>query len=204
MAVAVCGLKARIRLEKQSKREPPRLQARPQGESAAPPRAVGAQQQLQQWSRLLEHTATHFGSATGIGLEIRPSLEWAETPAPDFAKSVEASAAMRVALRPPPMLEDTAMAKGYSINTYRAIDDPVAFAAYAKLAGPAVQASGGRFLVRGNPVKTYEAGLNQRVVVVEFDSVEQAQAAYESHGYQEALRALGHGAERDIRIVEGL
>jgi uncharacterized protein (DUF1330 family) len=102
------------------------------------------------------------------------------------------------------VLEDITMAKGYAINTYRSIHDPVAFAAYAKLAGPAVQASGGRFLVRGSPVKTYEAGLNQRVGVVEFDSVEQAQAAYEGQGYQEALRALGNAAERDIRIVEGL
>jgi uncharacterized protein (DUF1330 family) len=96
------------------------------------------------------------------------------------------------------------MAKGYSITTYRAIHDPNALAAYAKLAGPAVQAFGGRFLVRGNPVKTYERGLNLRAVVVEFESVERAQAALESPAYQEALRALGDGAERDIRIIEGV
>lgn len=96
------------------------------------------------------------------------------------------------------------MPKGYIINTYRAIHDPFALATYAKLAGPAVEALGGRILVRGSPVKTYEAGLPLRAVVVEFDNVEQAQAAYESGKYQDALRALGDGAERDIRIVAGL
>ena len=95
------------------------------------------------------------------------------------------------------------MAKGYWIATYRSIKNPDALAAYAKLAGPAIQAGGGRFLVRGTPVKTYEAGLDQRAVVIEFDSVQQAVAAHDSAGYQAALKALGSGAERDIRIVEG-
>jgi uncharacterized protein (DUF1330 family) len=100
-------------------------------------------------------------------------------------------------------MEET-LAKGYWVATYRSIKSPDALAAYAKLAAPAIQASGGRFLARGMPVKTYEAGLSQRVVVIEFDSVQQAQAAHDSQGYQEALRALGDGAERDIRIVEGV
>ncbi len=96
------------------------------------------------------------------------------------------------------------MAKAYWIATYRALKNPDALAAYAKLAGPATQAGGGRFLARGNPSKVYEAGLDQRVVVIEFDSVQHAVAAHDSPGYQEALRALGNGAERDIRIVEGV
>ena len=96
------------------------------------------------------------------------------------------------------------MAKGYWVATYRSIRNPDALAAYAKLAGPAVQAAGGKFLVRGMPAKTYEAGLNQRVVVIEFDSVDKATAAHDSAAYQEALKLLGNGAERDIRIVEGV
>ena len=95
------------------------------------------------------------------------------------------------------------MAKGYWIACYRSIKSAEAMAAYAKLAGPAIQAGGGRFLVRGTPAKTYEAGLDQRVVVIEFDSVQQATAAHDSAGYQAALKALGDGADRDIRIVEG-
>ena len=96
------------------------------------------------------------------------------------------------------------MAKAYWVATYRAISDPEALAAYATLAGPAIAAAGGTFLVRGTPAKTYEAGLNQRTVVIAFDSVAAATAAHDGPGYQAALRALGNGADRDIRIVEGV
>ena len=96
------------------------------------------------------------------------------------------------------------MAKTYWIGTYRSISNPEKLAAYAVLAGPAIAAGGGKFVVRGTPAKTYEAGLNQRTVVVEFDSLEQAVAAHDSPAYQAALAALGDGAERDIRLVEGL
>jgi uncharacterized protein (DUF1330 family) len=96
------------------------------------------------------------------------------------------------------------MAKAYWITCYRSITDQEAFANYAKLAGPAIQAAGGRFVVRGNPAKTYEAGLNQRTVVTEWESVEKAIAGHDSSGYQAALKALGRAAERDVRIVEGV
>ena len=96
------------------------------------------------------------------------------------------------------------MAKGYWINTFRAVRDPDKLAAYAELAGPVMRASGGHFLARGVPTQVFEAGVMERTVVIEFESVEQAIATYESPAYQEALRALGDGAERDIRIVEGL
>jgi uncharacterized protein (DUF1330 family) len=96
------------------------------------------------------------------------------------------------------------MAKTYWIGTYRSISNPEKLAAYAVLAGPAITAGGGKFIVRGTPAKTYEAGLNQRTVVVEFESLAQAMAAHDSPAYQAALAALGDGAERDIRLVEGL
>lgn len=96
------------------------------------------------------------------------------------------------------------MAKAYWVVCYHSIRNPEALAAYAKLAGPVIQASGGRFLVRGTPAKTYEAGLNQRTVVTEFESLEKALAAHDTPGYQEALRVLGDAAVRDLRIVEGV
>ena len=96
------------------------------------------------------------------------------------------------------------MAKGYWVACYRSISKPEALADYAKLAAPAIQAAGGRFLARGNPTKVYEAGVNQRVVIIEFDSVEKAIAAHDSPGYQAALKALGNAVDREIRIVEGV
>jgi len=96
------------------------------------------------------------------------------------------------------------MAKAYWIAAYRAVRDPEALAAYGKLAGPAIQAAGGRFLARGSPARVYESGLAERTVVIEFDSVEQAIAAHDSPGYQQALRALGNGADRDVRIIGGV
>ena len=96
------------------------------------------------------------------------------------------------------------MAKAYWINCFRAVKDSAKVDEYRKLAGPVMEAAGAKFLVRGDPAKVYEAGLNMRTVVIEFPSVEAAIAAHDSPGYQAALKALGDGAERDLRIVEGL
>jgi uncharacterized protein (DUF1330 family) len=96
------------------------------------------------------------------------------------------------------------MPKAYWVSAYRTVKDPDKLAAYAKLAGPALTAGGGRFLARGDPAKVYELGLKQRTVLLEFESVGQAVAAYDSPAYQAALAALGDGAEREIRIIEGI
>lgn len=96
------------------------------------------------------------------------------------------------------------MSKAYWISSYRSVNDPEALAAYATLAAPALQDAGGKFLARGLPAQVFEDGLQQRTVVLEFSSVAQAVAAYGSPAYQEALRALGTAAERDLRIVEGV
>ncbi|MGL5115415.1 MAG: DUF1330 domain-containing protein [Beijerinckiaceae bacterium] len=96
------------------------------------------------------------------------------------------------------------MAKAYWIAMYRSVNNPEALAAYARLSGPAIQAAGGRIMVRGTPAKTYEAGMDQRTVLIEFDSVEAAIAAHDSPAYQAAMAVLGDGAVRDIRIVEGV
>ncbi len=97
------------------------------------------------------------------------------------------------------------MAKGYWIAFYRAVHDADKLAAYAKLAGPAIQAAGGRFLARGMAAHAYEAGIAQRTVLVEFPSVADAVRCHDGPAYQEALRALGKGSvDRDMRIVEGV
>jgi uncharacterized protein (DUF1330 family) len=99
---------------------------------------------------------------------------------------------------------ETIMAKAYWVSTYFSVSNPEAMAEYAKLAGPALAAAGAKFLARGTAVKAYEKGLTERCVIIEFDSVAAAIAAHDGPGYQAALKALGNGAQRDIRIVEGL
>ena len=75
------------------------------------------------------------------------------------------------------------MPKAYWVTTYREIKDPAKLAAYAKLAPVALAPYGVRYLCRGNPNATFEAGLNERLVVSEFPSLEKAIAGHDSPGY---------------------
>ena len=97
------------------------------------------------------------------------------------------------------------MPKGYWVSVYPTIDDPGRLDVYNELAGVAVKAAGGRVVAGiGSRVDAHEAGIAERVVLIEFDSFEQAIAARASAAYQEALAALPDGFERDFRIIEGL
>jgi len=96
------------------------------------------------------------------------------------------------------------MPKAYWISCYRQVSDLDKLVAYAKLAGPAIESGGGRFLARSVAAQAYEDGKMDRTVIIEFDSVEQAIAVHESAAYQLALAAMGDGAVRDMRIVEGV
>ena len=111
----------------------------------------------------------------------------------------------REQLRAPRLQRLTRFAvSAYWISIYREIVDPEKVAAYAKLAGPALQAGGGRFLARGVAEQVYEAGEATRTVVLEFPSVQAAREAHDSAAYAEALAALDGGAVRDLRIVPGV
>jgi uncharacterized protein (DUF1330 family) len=94
--------------------------------------------------------------------------------------------------------------KGYWIVCYQSVSDASVLPEYAKAARPVIEAAGGRPLVAGKPAKTYEAGVDQRTVIIEFESVEKAIATYESEGYRAALKVLNNAAKRDFRIVEGV
>ena len=92
----------------------------------------------------------------------------------------------------------------YWISIYREILDEDKLAAYARLAGPALEANGGTFLARGLPEQTYESGEVTRTTLIEFESVAAAKAAHDSPAYQEALAALAGGVVREVRIVPGV
>jgi uncharacterized protein (DUF1330 family) len=96
------------------------------------------------------------------------------------------------------------MAKAFWVTTYREIFDANKLAQYAKLALPAIEAGGGKFIARGMPEKVYENGLMQRTVVIEFPNMATAIATHDSAAYQQALDALGDGADRDMRLIEGV
>lgn len=96
------------------------------------------------------------------------------------------------------------MPKAYIAVFYREPPDPDALTAYAKLAGPAVLANGGRILARGGRVKSLEGGIEERTVILEFENFDAALAHYNSEAYQRARAALGDGAVRDMRLVEGV
>src|SRR5260370_10376044 len=96
------------------------------------------------------------------------------------------------------------MAKAYWVAVYHSISNQEALAAYAKLAGPALAAAGGRFLARGSAAKAYEAGVQQRVVIIEFPSVDAAAAAHDGAGYQAALKRFDTTAKRDFQTAVAL
>jgi uncharacterized protein (DUF1330 family) len=96
------------------------------------------------------------------------------------------------------------MPKAYAVVAYRSISDSQKLADYANLALPAVAPFGARILARCNAAVALEEGLKERTVIVEYPSLEKAIAAYSSAAYGNALKALGGGAVRDFRIVEGL
>ena len=94
------------------------------------------------------------------------------------------------------------MSKVLQIVIYKSITDDEKLAAYAKLSAPAMQAMGGRILARGMPIAMKESGEPSRTVVIEWDSMEAAEAGYNSAGYQEALAALDGAAVREFRYIE--
>jgi len=96
------------------------------------------------------------------------------------------------------------MAKGYWITIYHSISDPTRLAQYAALATPAIEAGGGRILARGVATTTFEHNGNQRTVVIEFDSTQQAIDTYHGPSYQAAVNILNGAAVREVRIVEGV
>jgi uncharacterized protein (DUF1330 family) len=93
--------------------------------------------------------------------------------------------------------------KGYWVVCYKAVSNPAIVSEYAKLAATALERLEGRVIVAAKPAKTHEAGVDQSVVVVEFENLEKAIDAYESDLYKPALKVFDNAAERDFRIVEG-
>lgn len=86
--------------------------------------------------------------------------------------------------------------------THVTVTDEDEYAKYAKLAGPAIAKHGGTFIARGARHVQIEGRDRPRNVVIRFDSIEAAQACYDSPEYQEALAFAKGSSERELVIVE--
>ena len=96
------------------------------------------------------------------------------------------------------------MSKGYFLSAHRSPANPEKRKAYIDLAVPAILKAGGRMLASTNMIEAHENGVVEQTVLIEFDNIEKAKAAYKSKDYQLALKALDGGSDRDIRIFEGV
>ena len=96
------------------------------------------------------------------------------------------------------------MPKAYWITVYRAVNDPAKLAAYAKLASPATQAFGARYLCRGNAQAASSMAKRNASSSPNSRRCNRRSPARDSPAYQEAVRVLGDGAVRDVRMIEAL
>lgn len=88
--------------------------------------------------------------------------------------------------------------------THVSVSDEASYGEYARRAGPAIARHGGTFLARGGRHKQLEGRDRPRNVLVRFDTLEAAEACYNSPEYQEALSFAKDASERDLVIVEGV
>jgi uncharacterized protein (DUF1330 family) len=95
------------------------------------------------------------------------------------------------------------MPKGYIIVRVD-VQDPEAYARYAKATGPAAEKYGAKPLVRAGRYEALEGTARARNVVMEFESYDQARAYYYSPEYQEARQHRLGAAEGEFILVEGV
>ena len=95
------------------------------------------------------------------------------------------------------------MAKGYLIAHIR-VHDAEKFEEFKAMSGPAIADYGGTVLVRNPGADHREGDLRGLTIVIEFESLEQAQAFYESDAYTAARAVRELAANTDLMLVEGV
>jgi len=86
------------------------------------------------------------------------------------------------------------------------VTDPVAYETYKQLAQTAIAQYGGRYLVRGGASEVLEGGWSKppRLVIVEFESAEQAKRFYDSPEYRAARDVRKDAASMNMLVVQGV
>ncbi len=85
------------------------------------------------------------------------------------------------------------------------VSDPAQYEKYKALSPAAIEEHGGSFVVRGGASEVLEGEPDdRRIVVVQFPTVEDAKAFYNSESYTHAREVRAGAAEMEVVVVEGL
>ena len=85
------------------------------------------------------------------------------------------------------------------------VHDPVGYEDYKKLAGPTVEARGGKYIVRGGKTEVLEGDWQpKRIVVLEFESAQRAKEWLNCEEYREPRKMRHRTARTNMILVEGM
>ena len=96
------------------------------------------------------------------------------------------------------------MSKSYLVAIYSKIIDSEKLQQYGEGAGPSMSKNGAKTLARGSKITGLEGIPPERAVILEFESIDDAQKAYNSAEYQQSKKKLEGGANRILFVIEGL
>ncbi len=95
------------------------------------------------------------------------------------------------------------MAKGYLVAHIR-VHDKEGFKKFAEMSGPVISEYGGKILVRNSNPEVREGSNSGIAIVIEFESIENAQKFYESDKYTKARAVRESAADTDLILVDGV
>jgi uncharacterized protein (DUF1330 family) len=85
------------------------------------------------------------------------------------------------------------------------VTDPVRYEDYKRLAAPAVEQYGGKYIARGGKTETLEGDWSpNRLVILQFDTLEQAKKWHDSVEYSEPKRLRHETATSQMVVIEGI
>jgi uncharacterized protein (DUF1330 family) len=84
------------------------------------------------------------------------------------------------------------------------VSDPATFQKYGEATRTGIPAAGGRFIVRGGKTFVINGAPPKQIVVVQWDSLEKAQAYFESEAYKQLVPIRDKSANFRAFVIEGL
>jgi uncharacterized protein (DUF1330 family) len=85
------------------------------------------------------------------------------------------------------------------------VTDPTAYEQYKQLAAASIARHGGKYIARGGRTEVLEGDwAPNRIVILEFESVDRVKEWFDSPDYQEARRIRGPVSTAKLLVTEGL